>query len=117
MRRVINDFERPSPDLVQGFRGLLSRYSPSCIVSDVMERSRTLSSGIRPAVPGRFTGPALTVRLYPGDLVDCLDALKVAAAGDVIVVDRNRDFSLGRADGGALPAKGRGGRGGRRRNP
>src|SRR5205814_9818127 len=87
MRRVINDFERPSPDLVQGFRGLLSRYSPSCIVSDVMERSRTLSSGIRPAVPGRFTGPALTVRLYPGDLVDCLDALKVAAAGDVIIVD------------------------------
>ena len=87
MRRVINDFERPSPDLVQGFRGLLSRYSPSCIVSDVMERSRTLSSGIRPAVPGRFTGPALTVRLYPGDLVDCLDALKVATAGDVIIVD------------------------------
>src|SRR6266480_2792979 len=69
MRRVINDFERPSPDLVQGFRGLLGRYSPSCIVSDVMERSRTLSSGIRPAVPGRFTGPALTVRLYPGDLI------------------------------------------------
>ena len=29
----------------------------------------------------------MTVRLYPGDLVDCLDALKVAAAGDVIVVD------------------------------
>src|SRR5437763_14737044 len=87
MRRVINDFKRPSADLVQGFRGLLGRYSPSCIVSDVMERGRTLSSGIRPAVPGRFTGPALTVRLYPGDLVDCLDALKVAAAGDVIVFD------------------------------
>ena len=87
MRRVINDFERPSADLVQGFRGLLDRYSPSCIVSDVLERSRTLSSSIRPAVPGRFTGPALTVRLYPGDLVDCLDALKVAAAGDVIIVD------------------------------
>ena len=82
MRRVINDFERPSADLVQGFRGLLDRYSPSCIVSDVLERSRTLSSSIRPAVPGRFTGPALTVRLYPGDLVDCLDALKVAAIVD-----------------------------------
>ncbi len=38
-------------------------------------------------MPGRFVGPALTVRLYPGDLVDCLDALKVARAGDAIVVD------------------------------
>ena len=87
MRRVVNELERPDAELVEAFRDLLSRYSPSCIVSDVMERSRTLSSGIRPAVPGRFTGPALTVRLYPGDLVDCLDALKVAAAGDVIIVD------------------------------
>src|SRR6266550_9381022 len=87
MRRIINDFERPSADLVQGFRGLVGLYSPRCSVSDLMERCRTLSSGIRPAVPGRFTGPALTVRLYPGDLVDCLDALKVAVAGDVIIVD------------------------------
>jgi 3-hexulose-6-phosphate synthase/6-phospho-3-hexuloisomerase len=52
-----------------------------------MERARTLRSDIRPIVGGRFAGPALTVKLYPGDLVDCLDALKVAAAGDVIVVD------------------------------
>jgi regulator of RNase E activity RraA len=35
----------------------------------------------------RFVGPALTVRLEPGNQVDCLDALKVAQDGDVIVVD------------------------------
>ncbi|NIS78840.1 MAG: RraA family protein, partial [Anaerolineales bacterium] len=35
----------------------------------------------------RFAGVALTVKLYPGDLVDCLDALSVAQSGDVIVVD------------------------------
>jgi len=87
MRRVIHELERPDETLVDGFRGLLDRYSPSCIVSDVMERARTLRSDIRPVVAGRFAGPALTVRLYPGDLVDCLDALKVAAPGDVIVVD------------------------------
>ena len=87
MRRVIHELERPDEALVDGFRGLLDRYSPSCIVSDVMERARTLRSDIRPVVAGRFAGPALTVRLYPGDLVDCLDALKVAAPGDVIVVD------------------------------
>jgi len=35
----------------------------------------------------RFAGPALTVRMEPGNQVDCLDALAVAQAGDVIVVD------------------------------
>ena len=87
MRKVVNELRRPDPALVDGFRELLSRYSPSCIVSDVMERARTMRSDIRPIVGSRFAGPALTVRLYPGDLVDCLDALKVAEAGDVIVVD------------------------------
>jgi regulator of RNase E activity RraA len=87
VRRIIREPERPDPDLVDGFRRLLSRYSPSCFVSDSMERMRTLRSDIRPRVEGRFAGPALTVKLYPGDLVDCLDALKVARAGDVIVVD------------------------------
>jgi 3-hexulose-6-phosphate synthase/6-phospho-3-hexuloisomerase len=87
VRRVIN--ERPAADesIVEGFQSLLGFYSPSCYVSDVMERARTLRSDIKPVVKGRFAGPALTVRLYPGDLVDCLDALKVAQAGDVIVVD------------------------------
>lgn len=87
MRKIVNELERPDEALVSGFRGLLPRYSPSCIVSDVMERARTLRSELRPVVPGRFVGPALTVRLYTGDLVDCLDALKVAQRGDVVVVD------------------------------
>lgn len=87
MRRIIN--ERPEADasVVRGFRELLEVYSPSCIISDVMERARTMRSDIEPVVEGRFAGPALTVRLYPGDLVDCLDALKVAQPGDVVVVD------------------------------
>ena len=46
-----------------------------------------LRSDIRPLYEARFAGVALTVRLYPGDLVDCLDALAVAQAGDVILVD------------------------------
>lgn len=87
MRRNIRQVERPDAAVVAGFRELLGSYSPSCIVSDMMERARTLRSDIRPVSPGRFAGPALTVRLFPGDLVDCLDALRMAEAGDVIVVD------------------------------
>ena len=87
MRRTIQSLERPDTALVEGFRGLLSQYSPSCIVSDAMERARTLASAIRPVVGGRFAGPALTVKLYPGDLVDVFDLLHVAEPGDVVVID------------------------------
>jgi regulator of RNase E activity RraA len=87
VRRTIESFERPERELVDGFAALLSYYSPSCIVSDAMERARTLSSAIRPVVAGRFAGPALTVKLYAGDLVDVFDLLQVAEAGDAVVVD------------------------------
>jgi regulator of RNase E activity RraA len=87
MRRIVNEPQRLDGELVEGFRELLRGYSPSCVVSDVMERARTMRSDIKPKAGGRFAGPALTVRLAPGDLVDCLDALELAVEGDVIVVD------------------------------
>jgi regulator of RNase E activity RraA len=87
MRRIVKQPQRVEVELVEGFRDLLKGYSPSCVVSDVMERAGTMRSDIKPIAGGRFAGPALTVRLAPGDLVDCLDALEVAQAGDVIVVD------------------------------
>ena len=47
-----------------------------------------MRSYLRPlSIDTRFVGSALTVRLEPGNQVDCLDALSVAQAGDVIVVD------------------------------
>jgi regulator of RNase E activity RraA len=61
--------------------------SPSCVVADSQERAGVLRSDIRPLFESRFVGTALTVRLFPGDLVDCLDALAVAQIGNVIVVD------------------------------
>ncbi|NIO69334.1 MAG: RraA family protein, partial [Anaerolineae bacterium] len=62
-------------------------FSPSCVVADAQERAGVMHSAIKPITDDRFVGMALTVKLYPGDLVDCLDALKVAGEGDVIVVD------------------------------
>ncbi len=87
MRRRIQPMpQRPSLLLLEGFRGLLNIYSPSCVVADSMERDGVMHSSIKPVFPCRFVGPALTVKLFPGDLVDCLDALAMAQAGDVIVV-------------------------------
>ncbi len=87
MRHIVEPSIRPEAGLLEGFQSLLKRYSPSCILSDVMERDGTMDSGIKLVTGKRFCGPALTVRLYAGDLVDCLEALKVAGPGDVIVVD------------------------------
>jgi 3-hexulose-6-phosphate synthase/6-phospho-3-hexuloisomerase len=73
---------------LQGFKDLLKVYSPSCVVADVQERAGVMRSYLRPiSNETRFVGPALTVRLEPGNQVDCLDALSVAHAGDVVVVD------------------------------
>lgn len=89
MRKIIHIRESgPSPEVLQGFTELLKVYSPSCVVADAQERAGVMRSYIRPLTSeARFIGPALTVRLEPGNQVDCLDALSVAQAGDVIVVD------------------------------
>jgi regulator of RNase E activity RraA len=76
------------PVILQGFKDLLKVYSPSCVVADSQERAGVMRSYMKPLTKEtRFVGPALTVRLEPGNQVDCLDALSVAQDGDVIVVD------------------------------
>jgi regulator of RNase E activity RraA len=89
MRRIIKPREKmPDPKILQGFKDLLKIYSPSCVVADAQERAGVMRSYMRPLLPDkRFVGVALTVRLEPGNQVDCLDALSVAQEGDVIVVD------------------------------
>jgi regulator of RNase E activity RraA len=89
MRKIINQRTiQVAPAILQGYKDLLKIYSPSCVVADSQERAGVMRSYLRPlAQSTRFVGPALTVRLEPGNQVDCLDALSVAQAGDVIVVD------------------------------
>jgi regulator of RNase E activity RraA len=89
MRKIINQrTTNPSPEILQGFKEILKVYSPSCVVADAQERAGVMRSYLRPlTIDTRFVGPALTVRLEPGNQVDCLDALSVAQTGDVIVVD------------------------------
>jgi regulator of RNase E activity RraA len=89
MRKIINQRERtPDPEILQGFKDLLKVYSPSCVVADAQERAGVMHSYMKPIDQDtRFAGTALTVRMEPGNQVDCLDALSVAQEGDVIVVD------------------------------
>jgi regulator of RNase E activity RraA len=89
MRKVIEQRKHgPSAEILEGFKGLLKVYSPSCVVADAQERAGVMRSYIKALTPDtKFVGPALTVRLEPGNQVDCLDALSVAEEGDVIVVD------------------------------
>jgi regulator of RNase E activity RraA len=89
MRKIIiAQKAQPSDEILRGFNELLKVYSPSCVVADAQERANVMRSYLRPLTTStRFVGPALTVRLEPGNQVDCLDALSVAQAGDVIVVD------------------------------
>ena len=89
MRKIINTRQiQPSPETLKGFKDLLKVYSPSCVVADAQERANVMRSYLKPLTTStRFVGPALTVRMEPGNQVDCLDALAVAQAGDVIVVD------------------------------
>jgi 4-hydroxy-4-methyl-2-oxoglutarate aldolase len=96
MAKIIKERERTaSPEVIEGFKELLKVYSPSCVIADAQERAGVMSSYMKPIDRStRFAGSALTVRLEPGDLVDCLDALSVAQAGDVIVVDAAGDTEV-----------------------
>ena len=87
MKPIIDDFERPDSKLVEQFMDVAQCYSASCVFADVQRRRNVMHSAIKPISNGTLVGPALTVKLSPGDLVDCLDALPLAQPNDVIVVD------------------------------
>lgn len=74
--------------LVDQFRSLRDVMSLSCVVSDALLRSGTMATAIKSrAADKKVVGPALTVKLTAGDIVDCLDIFTVARPGDVVVID------------------------------
>ena len=87
MFHVITEFERPPADLVAAYIDVAQCYSASCVFADVQGRAGVMHSAIKPIFATKLVGPALTVRLSPGDLQDPLKALEVGKPGDVIVVD------------------------------
>jgi regulator of RNase E activity RraA len=83
----MNDFQRPDPRLIEQAREVARCYSASCVFADVQKRGGVMHSSLKPIFAGKAVGPALTVKLSPGDLQDPLLALHVAQPGDVVVVD------------------------------
>lgn len=81
--RVFTKIPRPSPELVAALGKLETTY-----LSDAMNRFGGMDLNIRPADPSmRMAGPAVTVRVPPGDNLMVYKAFEIARPGDVIVIE------------------------------
>jgi len=80
--RLVTEFPRPDPALVEGFRGAATGH-----VGDALGRSAAMAAAIKPVSPGAaFCGVAFTVKARPGDNLVVWKALALARPGDVLVV-------------------------------
>jgi len=83
MAHVIREIERVPADLVEQFRSL-----SSATVHEASGGKGALSSRIKPIYPEmKLCGPAVTVKVKPGDNLILHKAIYVAQKGDVIVAD------------------------------
>lgn len=75
--------DRPSPDIIEGFNEF-----ETADVSDALNRLYAMGSDLRNLSNKKvLLGPALTVKLYPGDNLMIHKSLDIAQPGDVVVVD------------------------------
>jgi 3-hexulose-6-phosphate synthase/6-phospho-3-hexuloisomerase len=88
MKSIVKDHALVDQAIFDQFRSLQDVYSLSCILTDVQERDNVMRHTIvTRSVNRRIIGPALTVKLTAGDIVDCLAIFELAQAGDVVVID------------------------------
>lgn len=82
--RIRTDWERPDPAVT---RALAAFDTPS--ISDLMNRLYSMETAIKPLTNPelRIAGPALTVKVFPGDNLMVHKSLDIAQPGDVVVVD------------------------------
>lgn len=80
--RVYRDFKRPPRELIEQFRGI-----PAANLDDCMGRQAAVDSAIKPIGKAGLVGPALTIKVVPGDNLMFHYAMDLAQEGDVIVID------------------------------
>ncbi|PWM23813.1 MAG: methyltransferase [Oscillospiraceae bacterium] len=86
--RIIQTIERPSPELIEAFRGI-----PSSNIGDQMGRFYCTNSSIRSFNASPLLGPAYTVKVPQGDNLMVHIALELAQPGDILVIDGEGDLS------------------------
>jgi len=81
--RIKRNIKRPEKELIDKFRKF---ETPD--ISDMMNRLHTMDSGLKNLINGdAIRGPALTVKVFPGDNLMVHKALDIAKPGDILVVD------------------------------
>lgn len=86
---VRRTFERPDRDLIEGFGEF-----ESTDISDALNRMYAMAEPIRNVVnDATLLGPALTVKVFPGDNMMVHKALDLVQPGDVIVVDASCSYN------------------------
>ena len=81
--RIRLNIERPPAQLTAMYRDF---ETPD--ISDILNRMYTMAPEIRNMVNGKpLVGPALTVKVFPGDNLMVHKALDAARPGDVVVID------------------------------
>ncbi len=86
--KIINPRPDIDENLIKPFRDLEDVMSLSAVISDCVDRDHTMKPYMKPkAADKKIIGPAVTVKLVAGDIVDCLVVFDVVKPGDVIVID------------------------------
>lgn len=88
MKNIVQPRPEIDESLIKPFREMADVLSLSCVVGDAMERDNVMNSYMKPKAADKvIIGPAVTVKLTAGDIVDCLAVFEVAKPGDVVVID------------------------------
>ena len=88
MKKIIGEHAKIDQKLMDKFLAMKDVLSLSAIITDAQERDNVMRNNIKPrTINRRVIGPALTVKLTAGDIVDCLEIFEVARPGDVVVID------------------------------
>jgi len=89
MKKIIQEHAHIDQTIVDNFKAMSKVFSLSCVVADALQRDNVMRSDIRmrTCTDKKIIGPAFTVKLTPGDLIDYLEVFKHLKAGDVLVVD------------------------------
>jgi len=85
MKKIINAHANSDQNLIAKFREMEGVLSLSCVVADAQDRDNVMKSYMKPrTVDKKIIGPAFTVKLTAGDLIDYLDVFRQIRAGDVV---------------------------------